>query len=100
MKITVTGSLGNISKPLAETLVKAGHEVTIVSSSEDKRQAIESLGAKAAIGSVGDAVFLTQAFTGADAVYTMYHLILLRPISGLMQMPPVKTMLQLFSQPA
>ncbi len=71
MKITVTGSLGNISKPLTAILIKAGHEVTLVSSSEDKKQQIEALGAKAAIGSVNDAAFLTKAFTGADAVYTM-----------------------------
>lgn len=71
MKITVTGSLGNISKPLATTLIKAGHEVSIISSSEDKRAAIEALGATALIGSVSDAAFLTRAFAGADAVYTM-----------------------------
>lgn len=71
MKITVTGSLGNISKPLTAILIKAGHQVTVISSSEDKRQAIEALGATAAIGSVSDAAFLTQAFSGSDAVYTM-----------------------------
>lgn len=71
MKITVTGSLGNISKPLAEILIAAGHEVTIISSSDRKKQAIEALGAKAAIGSVEDEAFLTSAFSGADAVYTM-----------------------------
>lgn len=71
MKVTITGSLGNISKPLAEQLVAAGHEVTIISSNADKTTAIEALGAKAAIGSLADADFITQAFTGADAVYTM-----------------------------
>jgi 3-hydroxyisobutyrate dehydrogenase-like beta-hydroxyacid dehydrogenase len=45
MKITVTGSLGNISKPLATQLVKAGHQVTVVSSSPDKAEAIKALGA-------------------------------------------------------
>ncbi len=71
MKITITGSLGNISKPLAITLVKAGHDVTVISSKADKTEAIEALGAKAAIGSVDDVAFLTKAFAGADAVYTM-----------------------------
>jgi len=71
MKITVTGSLGNISKPLAKQLIAAGHEVTIISSNADKKEAIEALGAIAAIGSIADADFLTRAFTGADAVYTM-----------------------------
>jgi uncharacterized protein YbjT (DUF2867 family) len=71
MKITITGSLGNISKPLAEKLIAAGHKVTIISSSADKAAAIEALGATPAIGSVEDVDFLTKAFTGADAVYTM-----------------------------
>ncbi|RZK79638.1 MAG: NAD-dependent dehydratase, partial [Pedobacter sp.] len=71
MKITLTGSLGNITKPLAEILIGAGQEVTIISSNPDKAKDIEALGATAAIGSVEDADFLTQAFTGKDAVYTM-----------------------------
>ncbi len=71
MKYVLTGSLGNVSKPLAEKLVSAGHEVTVISSKEDKTAQIEALGAKAAIGSVEDVEFLTKTFTGADAVYTM-----------------------------
>jgi uncharacterized protein YbjT (DUF2867 family) len=71
MKITLTGSLGNISKPLAEKLIAAGHQVTIISSKADKTADIEALGAIAAIGSVTDVGFLTKAFTGADAIYTM-----------------------------
>lgn len=71
MKITVTGSLGNISKPLATQLVKAGHQVTVISSSPDKAEAITALGATPAIGSVDDIAFLTGAFKGADAIYTM-----------------------------
>ena len=71
MKITITGSLGNISKPLAELLINNGHEVTIISSDPKKINNIETLGAKAAIGSVSDIAFLTNAFKGADAIYTM-----------------------------
>jgi uncharacterized protein YbjT (DUF2867 family) len=71
MKITVTGSLGNISKPLATQLVKAGHQVTVISSGPDKAEAIKALGATPAIGSVDDVAFLTEAFKGADAIYTM-----------------------------
>ena len=71
MKYVVTGSLGNISKPLAEKLVNAGHEVTVISSKADKTAQIEAMGAKAAIGSVEDVAFLTRTFKGADAVYTM-----------------------------
>ncbi|WP_018345171.1 NAD(P)H-binding protein [Cytophaga aurantiaca] len=71
MKYVITGSLGNISKPLAKTLIAAGHTVTVVSSQESRKAEIEALGAKAAIGSVQDVDFLTKTFTGADAVYTM-----------------------------
>ena len=71
MKITLTGSLGNISKPLAKQLISAGHDVTIISSKADKTAEIEALGANAAIGLVSDVAFLTKAFTGADVVYTM-----------------------------
>ncbi|TDW99117.1 NmrA family NAD(P)-binding protein [Dinghuibacter silviterrae] len=71
MKITVTGSLGNISQPLTKTLVQQGHQVTVISSKQDKQKDIEALGATAAIGSVEDVRFLTAAFTGADAVYLM-----------------------------
>lgn len=71
MKVTLTGSLGHISKPLAETLIAAGHDVTIISHSQDRASQITALGATPAIGSIHDETFLTQAFTGADAVYLM-----------------------------
>src|SRR6187455_1725069 len=71
MKYVITGSLGNISKPLTKKLVAAGHDVTVISSQESKKAEIEALGAKAAIGSVQDEAFLTNTFTGADAVYAM-----------------------------
>lgn len=71
MKITITGSLGNISKPLTRELVQKGHIVSVITSSVDRQNEIENLGAKALIGSVNDLDFLTKAFTDADAVYCM-----------------------------
>lgn len=71
MKITVSGSLGNIGHHLVNNLVQSGHEVTVISSSESRTAAIAALGAKAAIGSVADAAFLKEAFAGADAVFAM-----------------------------
>ena len=71
MKVVLTGSLGHINKTLVKKLVAAGHGVTVISSSPEKREAIEAAGATAAIGSVTDVPFLTQSFTGADVVYTM-----------------------------
>jgi uncharacterized protein YbjT (DUF2867 family) len=71
MKIVVTGSLGHISRPLVQKLTAAKHNVTVISSNADRKAEIESLGAKAAIGSVSDLAFVTETFKGADAVYTM-----------------------------
>lgn len=67
----VTGSLGNISRPLVEELVRQGHTVTVISSKADRTKEIQALGAIAAIGSVQDAAFLEKTFTGADAAYCM-----------------------------
>ena len=71
MKYVITGSLGNIGKPVTEALIKAGNDVTVITSKQENVSAIEALGAKAAIGSVEDVEFLIKTFTGADAVYTM-----------------------------
>lgn len=71
MKITTTGSLGNVAQPLIKQLIEAGHQVTVITTKYDKASDIEALGAKAAVGSISDASFLTRAFSGADAVYTM-----------------------------
>jgi uncharacterized protein YbjT (DUF2867 family) len=45
--------------------------VTVISSSKDRQEDIESLGAKAAIGSLEDAGFLASIFAGADALFAM-----------------------------
>ncbi|MBS1525231.1 MAG: NmrA family NAD(P)-binding protein [Bacteroidetes bacterium] len=71
MKIIVTGSLGHISRPLTEILVKQGHDVTVISSKPERQKEIEALGAKAAIGTMEDAEFLIRTFAGADAAYCM-----------------------------
>jgi uncharacterized protein YbjT (DUF2867 family) len=71
MKIIVTGSLGNISKPLAQELIQKGHSVTVIGHNPERQKDIEALGAKAAIGPLDDVEFLSAVFTGADAVYCM-----------------------------
>lgn len=71
MKIIVTGSLGNVSKPLTQDLVRKGHTVTVISTKAEKQKDIEALGAIAAIGSVEDVSFLTNTFKGADVAYCM-----------------------------
>jgi uncharacterized protein YbjT (DUF2867 family) len=71
MKYVLAGSLGHINKPLATQLIAAAHNVTVISSSADRAQAITELGAVPAIGSVTDAAFLAKTFTGADAVFVL-----------------------------
>jgi uncharacterized protein YbjT (DUF2867 family) len=71
MKIIVTGSLGNISKPLVTELVQKGYHVTVISSNPDKQKEIEALGATAAIGSLENVDFLSTTFKGADVVHCM-----------------------------
>lgn len=71
MKAIVTGSLGNISKPLTKELVEKGHTVTVISSKPEKQKEIEALGAIAAIGTLEDVDFLVSTFTDADAAYCM-----------------------------
>ena len=71
MKYVITGGAGNISKPLTEQLLKAGHQVTVIGRNAEHLKDLTALGAAAAIGSVEDVAFLTKTFTGANAVYTM-----------------------------
>jgi uncharacterized protein YbjT (DUF2867 family) len=71
MNIVLTGSLGNIGKPLTQELVQKGHSVTVISSNKERQKDIEALGAKAAIGSMQDVPFLAETFRGADIVYCM-----------------------------
>jgi uncharacterized protein YbjT (DUF2867 family) len=70
-KYIITGSIGNISRPIVEGLVKGGNEVSVITSSQERVGEIEKLGAKALVGQVQDVEFLKRAFKGADVVYTM-----------------------------
>ena len=70
-RYVITGSLGHISKPVATGLIKAGKDVTIITSNKEKVKEIESIGAKALVGSLWDPAFVKSAFKGAEVVYTM-----------------------------
>ncbi|GBF38269.1 SDR family oxidoreductase [Leptospira johnsonii] len=71
MKIIITGSLGHISKPLVEELIRKDHSVTVISSKPERKKEIEAIGAISAIGKMEDSEFLSQTFQGADIVYAM-----------------------------
>jgi uncharacterized protein YbjT (DUF2867 family) len=71
MKYVITGGSGNISKPLTEALLTAGHDVTVIGRNAENLKPLTDKGAKAAVGSLEDEAFVTATFKGADAVYLM-----------------------------
>jgi uncharacterized protein YbjT (DUF2867 family) len=71
MKFVVTGAVGHVSKPLTELLLKKGHDVTVVGRSPKNLEGLVKLGAKTAIGDMGDVPFLTETLKRADGVYLM-----------------------------
>jgi uncharacterized protein YbjT (DUF2867 family) len=71
MKYVITGSIGHISKPIVAALVQAKHDVQVITSNAERVAEIESLGAKALVGSIEDAAFVAAAFAAANAVYLM-----------------------------
>ena len=71
MKYVITGGAGHISKPLAEQLLAAGHQVTVIGRSAENLKPLTDKGAQAAVGSVEDEAFMKQTLQGADAAYLM-----------------------------
>ena len=71
MIYTVAGATGNTGKPIAEALLKAGHQVRIISRDADKAASLVALGAQLIHGSSTDSATLTAALNGADAAYLM-----------------------------
>jgi uncharacterized protein YbjT (DUF2867 family) len=71
MKYVLLGSVGHITKPLAQQLLAAGQGVVVVTSQAAHQEEIAALGAESAVGSVEDTAFLAKTFQFADAVYTM-----------------------------
>jgi uncharacterized protein YbjT (DUF2867 family) len=69
--ITVMGATGNTGKRIVELLLEAGEKVRALGRSENRLAELEHAGADTRIGDAADAAFLTKAFRGADAVYTL-----------------------------
>jgi uncharacterized protein YbjT (DUF2867 family) len=68
---TVTGATGNTGRVVTEALLAGGHRVRVVGRSEERLRPFVDKGAEPFVGSVADAAFLTRAYSGADAVYSM-----------------------------
>jgi uncharacterized protein YbjT (DUF2867 family) len=66
----IVGS-GHTSKIVAEKLLAAGKNVTVLGRNPEKLKPLTDKGAKAAVGSLENADFLKEAFKGKDAAYIL-----------------------------
>ena len=69
--ITVMGATGHTGNKTTEALLKAGEKVRALGRSEEKLAELKKAGAEVLAGDTNYAAFLTKAFRGADAVYTL-----------------------------
>ncbi|WP_447969834.1 NmrA family NAD(P)-binding protein [Nitrospira sp. M1] len=69
--ITVMGATGQTGSKITEKLLKASEKVLALGRSVPKLETMKDLGADVLVGDVADVGFLTKAFRGADAVYTL-----------------------------
>ena len=69
--ITIMGATGHTGKKITEALLKTGEKVRALGRSEGKLAELKRAGAEILTGDTNDAAFLTKAFRGADAVYTL-----------------------------
>src|ERR1051326_4232737 len=67
----VTGATGNTGRVIANRLLDQGKKVRVIGRSRERLQPFVASGAEAFIADLGDKAALTQAFTGAEAVYAM-----------------------------
>jgi len=68
---TILGATGNIGKKIVETLAAKGEKVRMVARSADRLRPLVGKNTEAFAGDILDTEFLTRAFTGADAVFTL-----------------------------
>jgi uncharacterized protein YbjT (DUF2867 family) len=69
--ITVMGATGRIGSKITNLLLKQGESVRALGRSERKLSELQSAGAEVLAGDASDAAFLTNAFRGATAVFTL-----------------------------
>jgi len=69
--ITVMGATGHTGREITRLLLDAGADVRALGRSESRLAALGRAGARTFAGDANDAAYLTAAFRGADAVYTL-----------------------------
>jgi uncharacterized protein YbjT (DUF2867 family) len=71
MPFTIVGASGNTGHVIAEALLEKKEKVRVIGRSKEKLEKLARAGAEVRIGDARDARFLTEAFRGADGVYTL-----------------------------
>jgi nucleoside-diphosphate-sugar epimerase len=74
MRVFVAGGTGAIGVPLVCALVDAGHHVTVLTRSPEKKHMLESLGATPAVGDALDAPGLRAAVQSACPTHVIHQL--------------------------
>jgi len=69
--IAVMGATGHTGKKIAEALLGSGQRVRALGRSKSRLAPLSRAGAEVLTGDAADPLFLTRAFSGADAVYTL-----------------------------
>jgi uncharacterized protein YbjT (DUF2867 family) len=69
--ISVMGATGHIGGRIVEVLLESGEKIRALGRSAEKLASVAARGATVLTGDAGDAAFLTKAFRGADAAFTL-----------------------------
>ena len=69
--LTIMGASGNIGSKLADRLLVKNKRVKVLGRSAERLQPFVDKGATTAVGDASDSDFLSQAFSGSNAVFTM-----------------------------
>jgi uncharacterized protein YbjT (DUF2867 family) len=69
--LAIIGATGNIGSKAAEILLTRGEKVRVIGRDAARLRTFVNKGAEAAVGDVKDTSFLTEAFTGVDALFAM-----------------------------
>jgi len=67
----ITGATGNTGSVAAKRLLEQGKKVRVIGRSAEKLKALAAEGAEPFVANLSDGAALTNAFTGAEAVYAM-----------------------------
>lgn len=74
-KIVVTGATGNIGQPLVQMLIERGFAPRVVVRKVERRPAWEAAGFEQTVADANDLNALTEAFAGAEKVFSLAPLV-------------------------